>query len=92
MRNLSLCLLVYTLAQYKLRQALITENRTIPNQLGKGVKNPTMKWVFTLFRGIHVGYLNTDEKSQRFVMNIKDVHLNILGLFGAKAQSFYGIV
>lgn len=89
---MGLCLLVYTLAQYKLRQALVTTDKTVPNQLGKGIKNPTMKWVFTLFRGIHVGYLKTPEKSQRFVMNLKDVHLNILDLFGAKAKSFYGIV
>lgn len=53
---MTLCLTVYAALEYRLRQQLEEQQQTIPNQLGKPVKNPTMRWVFALFTGIHVLY------------------------------------
>ena len=54
MMVMTLCLLVYNIAQYKLRKKLKDENTTLPNQLGKGVQNPTMKWIFQIMEGVGV--------------------------------------
>jgi transposase len=45
MMIMTLCLMVYNFAQAHLRQCLMENNETLPNQLGKPVQNPTMKWV-----------------------------------------------
>ena len=54
MMAMALCLLVYNFAQYKLRQTLIDKNETIPNQVGKPIQNPTLKWLFQIMEGICV--------------------------------------
>jgi transposase len=54
MMVMTLCLLVYNIAQYKLRQSLITKGETIPNQLGKEIKNPTVRWIFQIMEGIGI--------------------------------------
>ncbi len=51
---MGLCLLVYTLAQRALRQALASAKQTIKNQLGKPTATPTMRWVFQCFQSIHL--------------------------------------
>ncbi len=49
-----LCLLVYMIAQRYLRARLEQARASIPNQLGKATRTPTMRWIFQLFEGIHV--------------------------------------
>lgn len=43
---MGLCLLVYSLGQRALRQALKQAKQTINNQLGKPTTTPTLRWVF----------------------------------------------
>jgi transposase len=51
---MGLCLLVYTLAQRQIRNALSATKSTIKNQLGKSINNPTMRWIFQCFQSIHL--------------------------------------
>lgn len=51
---MGLCLLVYSLGQKALRQALARAKQTISNQLGKPTATPTMRWVFQCFMSIHL--------------------------------------
>ena len=46
-----LCLLVYMIAQRYLRQRLEEAQASVPNQLEKATKRPTMRWIFQLFEG-----------------------------------------
>ncbi|MFK7979344.1 MAG: IS1634 family transposase [Saprospiraceae bacterium] len=85
---MALCLLIYTLAQYKIRKALKEENKTIPNQLRKPIQNPTMKWVFQLLSGIHVMYVDGVKK---YVLNLDELKIRILKLMGAATQSYYTV-
>ncbi len=41
-----LCLLVYRLAEHRLRQQLAATGQSIPNQIHKPTARPTMRWVF----------------------------------------------
>jgi transposase len=47
-----LSLLVYSFAEWKLRQELKETEQTIPNQLSKPTQRPTMHWVFEIFMGV----------------------------------------
>ena len=49
-----LCLLVYRLAEHRLRDQLAAHGQTLPSQTGKPSARPTMRWVFQLFEGIDV--------------------------------------
>jgi transposase len=51
---MGLCLLVYSLGQRALRQALETAKQTISNQLDKPTVTPTLRWVFQCFMSIHL--------------------------------------
>ena len=43
---MGLCLLVYSLGQRALHQALETANQTVDNQVGKPTTKPTLRWIF----------------------------------------------
>jgi len=47
-----LCLMIYSIAEWKLRTKLEEENETVPDQKGKPTKRPTMRWIFFKFQGI----------------------------------------
>jgi transposase len=86
---MGLCLLVYALAEYKLRRELEEREETIQNQVGKEVQNPTMRWVFQLFEGIDVLYYKVGKKVERMVLNMKEIHRKILSFLGEIYQEFY---
>ena len=48
------CLLIYTALEYRIRQALKKQDKTVADQKGKPTKIPTARWIFQLFVGIHV--------------------------------------
>lgn len=82
---MALCLLVYTLAQRKLRQALSDAHTGIPNQLGKMTDTPTMRWVFQCFQAIHLVVV-ADHKQ---VSNLSPQRLKILQFLGAACGRYY---
>jgi transposase len=82
---MALCLLVYTLAQRKLRQALSEANTGIPNQLGKLTDTPTMRWVFQCFQAIHLVVV----AGHKQVSNLSAQRLKILQFLGASCGRYY---
>ena len=47
-----LCLLVYRLAEHRLREQLAATGQTVPNQVSKPTARPTLRWIFQVFEGI----------------------------------------
>lgn len=85
-----LALMVYAMAERKLRLALKTHNQTIPNQKGKPYQKPTMRWVFQCFEGVEILYINQNTQSpQRLCLNLKPLHKQILQLMGPTFQKIY---
>lgn len=82
---MGLCLLVYTLGQRQLRQALAHSEETIPNQLKKPTSTPTLRWVFQCFQAVHLVHLN----HQLQVSNLTDTRFKILQFFGKPCQQYY---
>ena len=93
MMIMTLSLLVYNFAQYKLRQALLEANETIPNQVGKQIQNPTLKWVFQIMEGVGIVkvYDNSQNLISAIVTNIDELRLKILKLLGGSTCEMYGI-
>jgi hypothetical protein len=49
-----LCLLVYRLAEYRLREQLAATDQPIPSQVKLPTNRPTMRWVFQCFEGVEL--------------------------------------
>jgi|SRR5215204_1583873 len=92
MMIMTLCLVVYNYAQYKLRQSLKKQNDVVPNQLGKPVKNPTARWIFYLMATICVvSQEDSNGLKIRTVANLKLLHKLIIIHYGEHAKKIYGI-
>lgn len=90
MAMMTLCLLIYGIAQYRLRDALIKNNEFLPNQKSKGTQSPTLMWIFTLFSSISIIKIRDgDGKYHRIVMNLQPLHQKIILLFGETAREIY---
>ncbi|AWN75225.1 hypothetical protein DLD14_16080 [Legionella anisa] len=63
----------------------------LPNQVGKPVKNPTMKWIAELMNIIAVVTIKTESGIQRIVTNVKKIHRRIIAYFGQHALQIYGL-
>ena len=95
MMVMTLCLLVYNFAQYRLRQTLKDEHETIPNQLDQPVQNPTLRWIFQLLEGISIVRLcgeMTQGVVKEFVTNLTDLRQKIIRFFGDTACQMYGLI
>jgi transposase len=85
-----LALLIYALAERKLRLRLAESGQSVPNQAGKDTQTPTMRWVFQMFEGIDLLLIYQDEQVvQRQVLNLKQIHLDVLRLLGPPVLNCY---
>ena len=84
-----LCLFLYSIAQWKLRKVLKETNKFVRNQVKKPTQNPTMRWVFFLFRGITELTIILDGNVEKRVANMKDELWEILGLMGKECEKYY---
>ena len=82
---MALCLLVYNLGQRQLRMALSEKNKTVLNQLKKPIHNPTLRWIFQCFQGIH--WVGSDNGSR--IINLTLERERILRFFGATTCKYY---
>ena len=83
---MTLCLFVYACLEHKIRTALAKEEDFFPDQKGKATKNPTARWVFHCFKGIHL--LVIDE-TQKLILNINETHRKLLDILGRKYWIYY---
>lgn len=85
-----LALLVYSLAERKLRQQLAETRETIRNQVGKPTQTPTMRWIFQVFEGIDLLIVRQNgQVVARQVLNLQQEHLTVLKLLGPPVQNCY---
>ena len=93
MAVMTLCLLVYNVAQNKLRKALKKAKQTVPNQLKKPIQNPTMRWIFQMFEDILILKIkdNLGNVVQELISNLKSYHVNIIKLMGEHACQIYQV-
>jgi transposase len=83
---MTICLLVYAALEYRIRTALKEHEATFPDQKGRRIQNPTARWVFHYFVGIHVLYL---PQQWPIVLNLTAEHQHLLQLLGNRYTWFY---
>ncbi len=79
---MTLSLLVYTLAQRRMRAQLEHTDDTLPNQIDLPTKTPTLRWIFQILEGIH--HVITDDGSviRTLIDGLTSLRVKILRLFG----------
>lgn len=82
---MGLCLLVYSLAQRQLRQALQLAGEGIKNQVGKLTSRPTLRWVFQSFQSVHLLIIDGVEQ----ITNLTPERQKILRFLGTEARRYY---
>ncbi len=90
MMVMTLCLMVYAIAQFDFRSALVAAQDTIPSQTKKETSKPSMKWVYRMFQGVQVIKLTLPEVTQEIVINLKAAQKKIISYFGPRAMEIYG--
>lgn len=85
---MGLCLLVYTLAQRHIRNALLESKSTIKNQLGKATNRPTLRWIFQCFQCINLVTLN----QEKYISNWNKDRDFILSLLPNDCLRYYQLV
>ena len=83
---MTVCLLVYAALEYRIRTVLKEHEATFPDQKGKRIQNPTARWVFHYFVGIHVLYI---PGQGLLILNLTDEHQHLLQLLGKRYAWFY---
>ena len=84
-----LCLLLYSIAEWKLRTRLEEAKEAIRNQVKKKTQIPTMKWVFFLFRRITELVIEIDGRKFAKVLNLDEETIKILRLMGEEYEKYY---
>lgn len=88
---MTLALLVYSVTQRRLRQALARQNDTLPNQIHQPTRRPTLRWVFQLLEGIHRVRVTVQDQVHTLIEGLNEVRIKILRLFGEKVCQVYHI-
>jgi transposase len=82
---MALTLMIYTLAERKLRQALEDQNQTVRDQRKQPTAQPTFRWIMQKFQGIH--WINLE--GQRQISNLTDEGRLIIRLLGPPVEHYY---
>ncbi|WP_251951886.1 IS1634 family transposase [Salinibacter ruber] len=82
---MTLCLLVYSALERRIREGLQAQDLSFPDQKGNPTQRPTARWVFESFLGIHVLF----EGQRRLVLNMKERHQIILTVLGKRYHRLY---
>ena len=78
-----------------MRQKLQEAKDTLPNQLGKEVTNPTLRWIFQIMEGIGVVRFWIDYSQSTYrelITNLNKLRRKIIILFGETARWMYGLI
>ncbi len=85
-----LCLLVYRLAEHRLRDQLAATGQTVPNQVSKSTARPTLRWIFQVFEGISLlTFPQPAGPPQQDTVGLEPVHEQVLALLGPAYEKLY---
>jgi transposase len=88
---MTLALLVYSVAQRRLRKQLAQNHETVPNQINQPTPSPTLRWIFQLLEGIHRVQVTVQGQVHDLIEGLNDVQIKILRLFGNEVCHLYQI-
>jgi len=86
-----LSLLVYGIAERRMRAYLAEQKETLPNQIGQKIEAPTLRWIFQLLYGINYLDISLGEQHHQVIEGITPLRQKILRLFGKSVADVYQI-
>jgi len=86
-----LSLLIYSFAEWRLREMLKETGQTVPNQLNKPTQRPTMRWIFEMFMGVIQSVVVDRGKIIKVIVNLSVSQTTILRLMGKECENYYGL-
>lgn len=88
---MTLALLVYSVAQRRLRKQLAENQETVPDQINQPTPSPTLRWVFQLLEGIHRVRMMVQGQAHDLIEGLNDLQIKTLRLFGNEVCHLYQI-
>ena len=88
---MTLALLIYSVAQRRLRAQLATHQETVPNQINQPTASPTLRWVLQILEGIHRVRVTVQGQAHDLIEGLNEVQVKILRLFGNEVCRLYPI-
>lgn len=88
---MTLALLIYSIAQRRLRAHLSSMHQTLPNQIKKEISNPTLRWIFQLMEGIEFLRVTVEGSIHETISGLTDLRKRILCCFPPQVQKIYGM-
>ena len=82
---MTLALMVYSLGQRQLRLALQQASATLPDQKGKPITRPTLRWILQCFLAVHLVVLD----DIKFQIKLSERQLLILQFLSASSRKYY---
>jgi transposase len=87
-----LCLLIYRLAEHRLRTQLATTGQTVPSQLKQATDRPTMRWMFQCFEGISlVGFTLPNGPQHWDIAGLEPLHEQVVASLGTSCAKLYKV-
>jgi transposase len=86
-----LSLLVYSIAERRMRACLAEQKETLPNQIGLEMEAPTLRWVFQLLYGVNYVNVSLGNQHHQVIEGISPLKQKILRLFGKSVADIYRI-
>lgn len=88
---MTLSLLVYAIAQRRLRAELTKRGETLPNQIDIPTARPTLRWIFQALEGIHRVTIATETGVRVLVEGLTELRTKILQLLGPSVCQRYQV-
>ena len=84
-----LSLLVYGIAERRMRAHLKEHRETLPNQIHQATATPTLRWVFQLLYGVHCLGISDGKQTHQIIEGLTPLRQKILRLFGSTVANIY---
>lgn len=86
---MALSLLVYSLAERKLRKVLKEKKLSIKNQLKRPTERPTIRWVFQRFEDLMLLYIYKDDKLTQIQCELTEDQTTVIACLGEQVKKMY---
>ena len=86
---MTLSLLMYSLAEMRIRAALEEQDEHIWDQKDNPTKRPTIRWIFMIFEDVLLLYMKQEGGVRARAMNLREEHLVVLRCLGPTYEKMY---
>ncbi len=87
---MTLSLLIYSIAQRRLRASMKAVKTTIPNQINQPTATPTLRWIFQCFEGINILQASAQYLYESLSIDgMDELRRRIISYLGAKVGLIY---